>query len=247
MNHKQGIRNLIRKFGFDLVRYGEGHEAQEAGSDPFSDMRHFLAGIRNPMIFDVGANVGQSIDRFKRAFPDPVIHSFEPSPTTFSTLSSNFGKASNVNLWNLGVGSKEGNLTFYENKSPVMSSFLKPDVDCWGEVVRTTEIKVVTLDAFARENGIDSIDVLKSDTQGFDLEVFKGASGLLGSGRVKLIYFEFIFSKMYCGLPGFHEVFQYLSSNNFKLVSFYERFHQGHLLSWSDFLFVHEECHRKSE
>jgi FkbM family methyltransferase len=244
MNPNNKIRKLIRRLGFDIVRYGNGHGEEEIGIDPFADMRRYLPEVSSPLIFDVGANVGQSIDRFNRAFLSPIIHSFEPSPPTFTVLSSNFGNCGNVKLWNFGVGSSDGKLTFHENESPVMSSFLEPDSACWGKVSRSTEIEVITLDSFARNNAISSIDILKSDTQGFDLEVFRGADHLFTKGAIKLVYFEFIFSNMYHGIPNFHEIFEYLTSHNYKLVSFYEKFHQNDILGWSDFLFVHDKLVR---
>lgn len=38
---------------------------------------------------------------------------------------------------------------------------------------------------------LDAIDVLKVDTEGFDLEVLKGAVNLLAAGLIRFIYFEF--------------------------------------------------------
>ena len=49
-----------------------------------------LIGKDNPIIFDVGANTGQSVNRFKRIFNDPVIHSFEPQHNVFKQLQNNY-------------------------------------------------------------------------------------------------------------------------------------------------------------
>lgn len=49
------------------------------------------AGLKHPLIVDVGANTGQSIKRFKSVWPTSVIHAFEPNPSTFQQLSENHG------------------------------------------------------------------------------------------------------------------------------------------------------------
>ena len=40
----------------------------------------------DPIIFDIGAHEGESIDRFKNLFENPTIHSFEPQTQIFEKL-----------------------------------------------------------------------------------------------------------------------------------------------------------------
>ena len=234
---KRFVRDLLRKAGWDVRRYQLG----KLGRDPWQDLRHLLRGVRRPLIFDVGANIGQSVDAFRKSFPDSFVHSFEPSPGTYARLIEHCKGMNGVRTWNCGVGSSPTNLPFLENSHSFMSSFLAPGEGCWGRIEKTTDVEVVTLDSFAGEQGIAFIHVLKSDTQGYDFEVFRGAEHLMNEGRIGLIYFEFIFSKMYQNLPTFHEVFRFLSDHNFSLVSFYEPHFQQDLLSWTDVLFVNNE------
>ena len=42
--------------------------------------------INSPVILDVGANKGQSIDFFKSIYPDCLIYAFEPNPRLFTAL-----------------------------------------------------------------------------------------------------------------------------------------------------------------
>jgi hypothetical protein len=53
------IRKIANKLGYDIVRLLPDY----AGKNPFHDMRSFLR-CEDPVIFDVGANTGQSIQRF---------------------------------------------------------------------------------------------------------------------------------------------------------------------------------------
>lgn len=242
MKIKYAIRRIVRKYGFDIVRY---HGEQRVGVDPLADMDRFLEGNRSPVILDVGGNVGQSVLKFKSQFPNPIIHSFEPSPSTFEKLKANCGNYAGVKTWNLGVGSSNTTLAFQENECSDMSSFLSPSEFSWGKILRTTSVEVTTLDTFARDNNINFVHILKSDTQGYDLEVFKGASGLMKENKIGLIYFEFIFSDMYKDLPSFHDLFGYLSDRNFSLVAFYESHFQGDLVSWTDALFINREFNQR--
>lgn len=238
---KKSIRRMVRRCGFDIIRF----DREQIGVDPFVDMQLFLNGHKHPVIFDVGANVGQSVYRFRDAFPASVIHSFEPSPSTYEQLKAHCGTLPGVNIWNCGVGSADATLVFQENEYSDMSSFLTPSVFSWGKVVKSTSVDVTTLDSFARSHDIDFIHILKSDTQGFDFEVFKGARHLMEEDRIALIYFEFIFSDMYEKLPSFQDVFRYLRELNYSLVTFYESHFQEELVSWTDVLFINREFNRR--
>ena len=129
-----------------------------------------------------------------------------------------------------------------------MSSFLPPGKTCWGEIGKMTNVEVLTLDAFANEQKIEFIHILKSDTQGYDFEVFKGAEELMKENRIGLVYFESIFSEMYKGLTPFHEVCRFLLEHNFKLVSFYQPHFQQYLISWADLMFINVDyCRQRLE
>src|SRR5258707_6529973 len=57
-------------------------------------------------------------------------------------------------------------------------------------ITDTIKVPTITLDDFTEQNKIPSIDFLKIDVEGFELEVLKGAAGLLSSKRIKMILFE---------------------------------------------------------
>lgn len=240
-NFRKNIKKIVKSTGYDIVRV----QQKDIGINPFSDMKRFLNGNEAPVIFDVGANVGQTVVKFLDAFPKCSINSFEPSPSTYLKLKSSCDAYANVKTWNLGVGSTDGVLSFQENEKTEMSSFLEPGEDCWGRIVNKTNVDVITLDSFTENECVDFIDVLKSDTQGFDFEVFKGANRLMASNKIGMIYFEFIFSDMYKNLPPFHEVFSYLTSMNFSLVTFYDSYYQNDMISWTDALFINNEFNAK--
>ena len=52
-------------------------------------------------------------------------------------------------------------------------------------------VNVVTLDDWSRQRGIEHIDLLKVDAEGYDLNVLEGAINLLDGEKIDLIVFEY--------------------------------------------------------
>jgi hypothetical protein len=75
---KKVLRSLIRRMGYDFrkLQIGEQIGPDQIGQNAYSDIKRFIAPNSSPVIFDVGANVGQTIDAFREVFPQPKIHAF---------------------------------------------------------------------------------------------------------------------------------------------------------------------------
>jgi FkbM family methyltransferase len=224
---------LVRRFGYTIRRLPD-----PAQRDPFRDLRT-LAATARPLILDVGANTGQSIRRFRRYFEDPEIHAFEPGAGAYAALRTAAAGLPNVHLVNGALGAQRATRTFIENERSTMSSLLEPGPAAWGAVKRRTTVDLDTIDDYCGRTHISCIDVLKSDTQGYELEVLKGAGRMLAEQRIRLVYIELIFSRMYEGLPRFDHTYAYLADHGFELVSFYDMHYQNDRLSWTDALFAH--------
>jgi len=225
-------RRLLARYGYRISYAPDG-----VGGNPFMDMSRLL-GHAHPLILDVGANTGQSVERFRSTFPKAVIHSFEPSPSVFQTLTHNTAGLSNVHLWNCALGASTTSLDLLENSMSEWTSFLPPGGSAWGQVVRKTVVPVRTLDDFCLEHSIERVDILKSDTQGYDMEVLKGARGMFARNAVVCIYCELIFSELYAGMPSFGDVCNFLDQSGFVLVSLYDIAYENGLAAWTDGLFV---------
>lgn len=233
---KRLVRNFFKVFGYDVVRT---FNPNLIGKYPLVDMKRMLHND-NPIVFDVGANIGQSVQKFRGGFPDCKIYSFEPSPKTFETLQQNTCNFENVSLWNCALGSSPGKMELLENSYSDMSSFLSLGKSGWGQIERRTLVEIKTIDQFCLDQKIEYIDILKSDTQGFDLEVFKGAEQMISSNKIGLIYFEITFSDIYKNLPSFSEIYDFLKSRDFLLVTFYKFYYRNSLAGWTDALFIHK-------
>ncbi len=229
------VKDLIRaasaKVGLEICR------AREFGGDPYRDIRQ-LTTTNRPVIFDVGANVGQSVRRFQRHFTRPIIHCFEPGTESFEKLYARTAKMPDIVLNNIALGPMSCSANFMENTSSNMSSLLKVGPDGWGNVKRTYRVKVDTLDNYCIANLVDKIDVLKVDTQGFELQVLKGGEQLMRQHRIKLILMELIFCNMYESIPEPDDIYRYLIDRGFSLVTFYQFYYQKGRAGWTDALFV---------
>jgi FkbM family methyltransferase len=227
------IREHIFESGYDIRRRSK----DELGCNPFWDMKQ-LVGKVQPVLFDVGANIGQTITEFRKRFIRPVIHGFEPSPSTYAKLRARMNGTPDVHLQNFALGANRDRRVLLENSVSALTSLLPPGEASWGEIVNQTQVDVHTLDTYCKDNGITHIDVLKSDTQGFDLEVLKGGIGLLTEHRVHLVFVELNFFELYKGLARFEEVYFFMRDLGFVPVAFYNQHTRDSGIEWADGMFV---------
>jgi len=64
-------------------------------------------------------------------------------------------------------------------------------------------------------HNIKNIDILKIDTQGYELNILRGATKTLKSKIVKFIEIEITLENIYVGNPKFFEIDLIMSKNNF--------------------------------
>jgi FkbM family methyltransferase len=161
---------------------------------------------RPDTIFDVGANTGEYAQQLSHEFPSAQVYSFEPVARNFEQLQKNV-KGLKVRCSFTAVGAKEGTLKLYlgeDNADGAMATAHKHSLetvfDFVGKKIEDMEVPMTTLDKFCGSS-VQSIDFLKIDVEGYELEVLKGASRLLNENRVKIIQFEFnefnIFSRTF--------------------------------------------------
>src|SRR6266850_559546 len=180
---------VLARAGRDVIR------RDKYGYDAFLDIDRLSQAWQYSIdvFFDVGANDGGTIRLAKRRFRNCRIIAFEPHPRTFLKLTQNTAKIQKVELMNIALGSEIANKTMYEYDLSVLNS-LVPNAQFavrFGSEAHQIEVRCTTVDTFCSERGIKQIDVLKIDTEGFDLEVLKGASSMLALQAIKFIYFEF--------------------------------------------------------
>lgn len=187
------VRRLLAKRDYVLWK----RQFLRFGIDPLLDVCRLsrLWGRPVELIFDVGANAGQFRHQAHGAFPGAVIHSFEPHPPSFVRLQQAAG--SDAHLHQLALSDRSGALPFYvygnSAEGSLMNS-LTPDAGFarrGGMKPEVIEVESLTLDRLCERERIEGVDLLKVDTEGFDLAVLQGAEGMLSKGRVGFVYVEF--------------------------------------------------------
>ena len=171
------------------------------------------------VLLDVGANIGQTAIRFRAAFPKARIISIEPVAETFAQLAART-RAFGIERHHIALGAKSGRMTMYLTPFSVTSSLVRPPED---DIRGTQEVEVVTLDQFAKLNGIGAIELLKIDAEGYDMEVIAGGSGLLSGGAVKSVLVEVGFHPGDHRHPLFDDIRNALSAYGFRVFGIYNQ------------------------
>lgn len=173
------------------------------------------------VVVDVGCRWGFA-EPFTRELEHFQLYGFDPDPEECTKLNARYASPKILAV-PVALGAETGQQTLYLTKDPACSSLYQPDpyytssyvaFDCEKEI-GTTQVEVVRLDEWARDNQVDQIDFLKIDTQGSELDVLKGCGDLLPGMRA--IEVEVEFNPMYLEQPIFSEVDLYLRSQGFVL------------------------------
>ena len=153
-----------------------------------------LPGIKDGVLFDVGANHGAYTRLLRRLSPESRIHAFEPHPKTFAALQQR-AAGPRTTLVNMAVSESSGTMQlhdFAEADGSTQASLAQAAVGMFDHDTVSHTVEATTIDAYMAKAGIAAIDLLKIDTEGFDLNVLRGAKGALDRGAIKVIQFEII-------------------------------------------------------
>jgi FkbM family methyltransferase len=182
-----------------------------------TNLRRFLADQRMNVVLDVGANEGQFATKLRRLGFTGFIASFEPDPRPYSRLVQRHGRDPAWRGYQIALGDADTETAFHLAKDSVLSSFLSPtDPE---NVSSTIRVPVRRLDGIVAEV-LESIPtprvLLKTDTQGFDLNVLRGASGCID--LITGILAELSVLPIYEQSPPFHEAIRAYQDTGFDLV-----------------------------
>ena len=157
--------------------------------DPFLvDLRRAHPDFAVHCIFDVGANIGQSVDRYRRACPAAVIHAFEPVRQSHAVLLERFGHDAGVHCRRLALGSTVKIGALMRASGTSTDNHLLEGTPRPGLPVESVEVS--TGEAYCSAHDVDRIDFLKIDAEGHDMEVLKGFLDLLQDHRIGFVQVE---------------------------------------------------------
>ena len=178
---------------------------------------------------DVGAHEGETSNLFNKYLSIKKIYCFEPSPINYENLKKKIAKKENIFLFNFGLGDRDGEEDFnqleesssstlvelnqkskyFQKKKKILNLFIKKNFKIFSQTVNIMKLK-----NFMHNNSIEYIDILKIDTEGYEMKVIKGAEEKIKN--IDYIYFEHHFDDMLKKNYTLTDVHNYLVKNGFE-------------------------------
>jgi FkbM family methyltransferase len=217
----------VQRFGGRSIAVIDQRYRADAWFSYEAQLRTIIEGLGIDLIIDVGANEGQ-FAREIRSFYRGTILSFEPVSSAFAKLASLAASDPDWHARNFALGSRPSRLTINVAGETAFSSLLKSNEYCQrrfgDESVGTTEEMVVVRridDVLAEEApAIAGRRILvKMDTQGYDMEVFRGLGERLES--VVAIQSEVSLIPIYDGMPHWTDTISLYEREGFGVAGFF--------------------------
>ena len=138
------------------------------------------------VIVDVGANVGIYTEKILAARPGTRAILFEPVRVHYERCVARFADNPDVVVENCALGDARGRMTIWKPKhnpggnliDELLVAQRKSYMDFKPEAI---ECRI--FDDYAREHRLEHVDLIKSDTEGFDYKVLRGMLGFLARSR----------------------------------------------------------------
>jgi FkbM family methyltransferase len=201
--YTQAINHVILQLALRARGYNNCCDPKTTGEAYFIDL---LAKTNPKLCIDIGANKGH----FSQALLNQTkchIVAFEPLPKAFDSLINLQAQYLNrFKAYNVGVGSEVGSLElFYGAEDSELASFSKEVNQVYfvgSSNVNKMTVPVITLDSYFTENlkgKVESLDLLKIDTEGYEYEVLMGAQQTIFELKPKFIQIEFNWHQLFRG------------------------------------------------
>ena len=152
---------------------------------------------KGDIVFDIGANIGQSVCRYSKLVGlDGKVFSFEPVKTNFQLLNKmkRILRLKNVTTFNLAMGRKSKKDSIH---IPIMknsnievgtrASLKYSKNEFKNAIFRVENVNVKTIDELMIKLDLNRLDVIKSDTEGNELDVLRGGYNTINKYKPILI------------------------------------------------------------
>ncbi len=206
------IRFMARAVGFTLrEKFASADDVAFATDDghvfasPPDNISSFIAGVfgqrdlhvyrfwqrhlpQGAVFLDVGANIGlYGVPAGAAVGPRGAVICFEANPRTYRYLIRNLARnrRANVMAENLAVGAETGEIRIATGARNAGEVHVATETE-EGEVV-----PMVSLDAYCAEHGIDRVDYIKIDVEGFESAVLSGARRVIADNPDILVQTEY--------------------------------------------------------
>lgn len=170
-----------------------------------------LLGTDEPLVLNIGANIGQTCIEIFEAMPRATIFAFEPDPRAIARFHRNVSHP-RLKLVECAVGAENGSALFHQSSGgehlpdypegwDQSGSIRRPRSHLkfypWVRFEKEIAVPILTLDTWAEQNGIGAVDLIWADVQGAEGDLIRGAPRTLSQTR--FFYTEYSNIEMYEG------------------------------------------------
>lgn len=219
-----------------------------------------LLKLKEPIILDIGANIGQTCKMIKKIFPEATIHSVEPVSTSFDKLLRNTKKYNKIKHYNFGLGEKNQVKPIYINNNNNrggssmhkfnLKSIAKEKNYHPKEKLNNVEnnfelVQIKNSNKFL--NDFNLIDYCKIDTQGSEYYILKSLTAK-NLNKIKVLKLELMLDDVYSydSQKNYVKILNLLIKNNFKIYdisNIYKNINDSRTL-WLDCFFVNKSHYK---
>jgi len=219
---KRAVKAAAHLFGYQLERRDgrlrlRKEEAWHLRNNYLLIVRRIVPDAR--VMFVLGAFHGANSRDLLKAFPEATVYSFEPDPENFEHLQRNL--ASSVRAVNISaaVGDFQGTVTLNQNSSSGTNSLLQT-ASAMPQLATVSRVMVpmITLDSFCAAHGIDQVDYIHADLQGYEAFMLRGATRMLSEKKIRSLLLEVSFENFYEGQSRFEDLYATMVGYGYRFV-----------------------------
>jgi len=190
--------------------------------------------LSEPVFFDIGAHRGESLKIFSDNWAGPFKYvGLEPNPDAFKDLellsTTIQNKDQEISCYPMAAGAKDGTLRYLLTKESAVAGVLEA-VDGLNErvpsgdhkIAREFNVQTLCVTTLLARQFYEKIDILKIDTEGYDLEVLKGSQALLESQSIGVVLTEVFFVPYRVKQAYFWDIAAFMNQQGYHFVNFYD-------------------------
>jgi FkbM family methyltransferase len=200
--------------------------------------------MRGKLLIDVGAYHGEFSSKILLCNVLKRGLLFEPNPNNISYLERHFSGDERFTIEKVALGDQIGAVTFYCNDNLATGSVLRycpRNRETEGEADKFAVEQTTLDDYLGRMNDQYRVGLIKIDTQGYDLNVLRGARLTIEKSRPWLIV-ELIFVALYENQANPVAIYDWLCERGYRLAAiFNEHYSEDKWLAFADAVFVPDE------
>ncbi len=147
------------------------------------------------------------------------VYAFDPTPKSIRWIKNHKDLPENFNFYDYGIGSYDGNISFYPPKNPDYVSCTIYEKEETKN--KKFDVPIKKLSTIIKDLKHDKIDILKMDIEGTEYEIIDDILNI--DIEIKQILIEFHHRFPNIGIEKTKEVIKKMNENNYKIIAVSER------------------------